>query len=112
MKNVIDLQLDDRTADQVRRSVGEAIKEIQSRPAMSALVIRNVSLASGIETPVPHGLGRAPMIGLVSPPRGATTTGRIDDLPGTKARPIDRASVIVLKASGYGATITVDIEVK
>jgi hypothetical protein len=41
--------------------------------------------------------------------RDATATGRIVEV---RSADYDRAQYVVLKATGHGATITVDIEVK
>lgn len=103
MKNLDPRRLSDSDAEIVRRSHDEAIRELQ----LQALkVIANVSLADGVATPVSHGLGRAPLWVAPSAPRNPSTSGRIEEI-----RDGDRSRTITLKASGYGATITVDVAV-
>ncbi len=52
---------------------------------------------------------------LLSPPRGATSSGRIVelvDVNGALGSNPDRTKYVAFLASGMGATVTVDIEVK
>src|SRR4051812_47181094 len=113
MKAVLSKQLADRDADQVRRSHADAIRELQVAPASSMRVLRDVQLPNGVEVPIAHKLGRAPAWVKESAPRGAATTGLVRDMGSVTAAgvPIDRAQRIVLRADGYGATITVDVMV-
>lgn len=103
----VSLRLDDETAERVRRSHAEAITALQAAPAVSAVVLADVALVDAVATPIPHGLGRVPRRVLVSPSRGATSTGRIVETRDG----IDREKYLVLTATGHGATIKVDIEV-
>lgn len=106
MRPPISIQLSDQDAERVRRSHEEGIRELQSAPFASAMVVASVSLASGIATTVPHRLGRAPTFVRESCPRGASSTGRVEEVrDGT----VDRTKAVVLKATGWGATITVDV---
>jgi hypothetical protein len=105
---LLTIKLDDEKAERVRRNTQEALAELQRTPAARAGIVRDVTLADGIATPVPHGLGR-PAFATPSPPRGAVSTGRIEEVrDGTH----DRTKYVVLKATGWGATITLDVEVK
>lgn len=101
-------RLEDPDAEAVRRSHHEAIRELQAMPAASLRVISNIALTDGTAINVSHGLGREPIWIGPSCVRGPSTSGRIEELRNTGA---DRSSVVVLKASGYGATITVDLAV-
>jgi hypothetical protein len=101
----ISLKSDDGDADRVRRSHAEAIGELQGRPMAAANIVEGVSLADGVATSIPHGLGRPAKFVTPSAPRGPSTSGRIEEIRGTH----DRNKYVVLKASGYGATITVDV---
>jgi hypothetical protein len=92
-------------ADRVRRNHAEAIGELQGRPLVGANIVGDVSLADGVATSVAHGLGRPARFVVASAPRGAVTSGRIEEVRGTH----DRAKYVVLKASGWGATIVVDV---
>lgn len=102
--------LSDEAAEQVRREHDRAIRELQRLPLADAVVINDVSLASGVDTPVSHKLGRKPRMVYVSPPRGPSSTGRIEEMR-TGLGALQRDQVVVLKATGWGATIAVDVMV-
>lgn len=103
-------QLSARIADQVTdravRELREGQRAAAERPV--AQVIADVELENGVETPIQHGLAQAPQWVSTSPPRGAASTGRIEEV---RSAAYDRGQVVVLKATGWGATIAVDIEV-
>ena len=105
MKALLALTLADRDTDRVRRNHAEAITELQSTPGAGARVLENVELADGVDTPVPHGLPRSPRWVQASAPRGPASAGRIEEIRGS----IDRSRAVTLRATGYGATITVDV---
>lgn len=105
------ITIDERTTpqqlEQIRRGIVDAIRELQQKPA--ANVLPGITLADGVETTVAHKLGRLPMMVKPSVVRGATSAGYIVELrDGT----VDRSKFLKLKASGYGATITLDLEVQ
>ncbi len=107
MIQLLPLVLADSDVERVRRNHHDALAELQGLPLAGARILRDVSLVDGVATPIAHGLGRAAFV-VNSPPRGATTAGVITEIrDGTQ----DRSKVVVLKASGYGATITVDLQV-
>ncbi len=95
------LKLDD--AEQGLSDHREAIIELQKRPEIT--VIKDVTLADATLKQIAHGLGR-PVTVMISPPRGATATGRIVE---TRSSSYDRSKYIALTATGHGATITVDL---
>ncbi len=95
-------------ADRSRRALEESVRELQDLPASSTRIIAGVELADGVERPIAHKLGRAPLFVRSSDPRGAVSTGRIEEIRGG----YDRSQFVALKATGWGATITVDVEVK
>lgn len=99
--------LDDEKADIARREHERKIVELQQAPATGMRLVAGVSLADGIATPVAHGLGR-PATVLVSPPRGPSSSGRIEEVRDGSQ---DRNKYVVLKATGWGATIVVDLAV-
>ncbi len=102
------LKLADETAERVRRAHAAQIAELQKTPAVGMVVLPGVSLADGVATPIAHKLGRKPTWVMPSVPRGTTAAGYIVEVrDGTQ----DLGKVIVLKASGFGATITVDVAV-
>lgn len=91
--------------ERVRRNHHDAIAELQRLPFAGARVVRDVTLADGVVTPVSHGLGRSAVV-LVSPVRNAAANGRIEEVrDGTH----DRTKYAAIKATGYGATVTVDV---
>lgn len=92
----------------VRREHADKIVELQKLPAAELKVISDVSLVDATDKPVPHGLGRNPKCVLVSPPRGASSTGRIEEV---RSSSYDRTKVVVLKATNWGATVLVDLVV-
>ena len=99
-------RLPDPALDAVRQDHAAAIGELQNLPAASMRVIQGVELADGIATPVAHGLGRPAAWVRESCPRGAATAGLVEEIrTGTG----DRRKVVVLRATGWGATITVDL---
>lgn len=114
MKKLVDTRLADPTAERVRASTAEAIRELQDQPAASARIF-TVTLPDNAETIVSHGLGRAPQHVSPGVVRGAAANGLLRDF-GSKS-PItgiivDRAKSLILRTDGFGATVTFDIEVK
>lgn len=102
-------RLADSDAERVRRAHEERIVELQRQPAMELSVIRDIELANGVVTAVPHSLGRPPVWAQASLVRGApSTSGRIEDIRSTT---FSRSQYVVLKATGWGVTITVDLAV-
>ena len=108
-------RLTDPAAEQSRDSHSQAIVQLQRLPAAALRVIRGVRLPNGGFALIPHGLGRAPLAVLVSPPitNAGLTAGLINELRGVDSAgsPIDRNQVIALFAGGYGAAVTVDVVV-
>lgn len=102
------LELEDERAERVRRSHAAAIVELQGLPAASQRVVPNVRLKDGVATAINHRLDRAPVFVGVSVPRGAVSAGFIVEVRGGNIEPTKQ---LVLTASGYGATITVDVVV-
>lgn len=100
--------LDDQDIERVRQMQHNAIRELQ-RKAEDVEITEGVLLADGEETIVPHGLGRAPRFVTVSVPRGAAAAGYVNEV---RSDSHDRTKYVVLQADDYGATITVDVEVK
>lgn len=103
-------RLPEQSAERMRRQHEAAIAELQKRPGFGLTVIEGVELRDGIATPIAHNLGRRPVFVTTSCPRGPTATGRIEEVRAASSTH-DRAKVVVLKATGMGATITVDVMV-
>lgn len=98
--------VNDAESDRVARSHARAIGELQKLPAVGMRVIAGVELADGVDTPIAHGLGRAPVFVRESSPRNPSTSGRVEEV---RSAGYDRGDVVVLRATGWGATITVDV---
>lgn len=114
MKAVLDRRLEDDDADQVRRSHAGAIKELQLTPIVGAVVITSVVLPDATDVAVPHKLGRAPRwVGpsVVKEVGAIASVGIIVDLGVTDSagNPVNRSEIVVLRASGYGATVAIDL---
>jgi hypothetical protein len=103
VKPPTDITLDDAKAERVRREHHEAIRGLQRRPEI--VVIKDVTLVDSTIKEIAHGLGR-PVTVMVSPVRGASTSGRIEEV---RSASYDRSKYVVLAAAGWGATITVDL---
>lgn len=108
MKRPIGIRLEDVNAERVRQSHHDAITELQAQPSTGERTIAGIELADSVATPIAHGLGRAPTFFSLTPPQGATATGRIIE---TRTG-VDRTKFIVLTATGWGATITQDMAVR
>lgn len=99
-------RLDEPQAEEARRAIVQKVVELQKLPFASAHIVEDVELANGVETTVAHRLGRRPVFVRESCVRGAVTVGMVQEVPSTT---LDRAKAVVLKASGYGATVTCSV---
>lgn len=108
MKQIADIRIDERTTPQdherIRRDIVEAVREQQKQPVVQ-VIKEGLELADGIATPVPHSLGRRVLV-WTSAVRGAVSTGRIEEV---RDGSYDYRQFIVLKASDWGASITIDV---
>lgn len=103
LTRIIHSTIADPAIEQAVRPIVRAVEELQR---MGGVVHENVTLADDSETLIAHGLGHAPLIVVVSPPRNAITSGRITELRPTT---VDRTRVVQLGSYGWGADIIVDI---
>lgn len=99
------VRLADPDAERVRRSHDRAIRDLQVQPGVGLRVIKGVVLPNNVRTPVPHGLGVEPAWVGPSAVRGSVTVGAIIEFRDG----VDRKQRVEIAASGYGATITVDL---
>lgn len=99
-------QVSDSETQAVLRQHDESIKQLQVAPGFGMRVVQDVRLTDGDIIPVAHRLGRLPLMAWTSAIRGAVSTGRIEEI---RDGGHDRKKVVALKASGWGATITVDV---
>lgn len=98
----------DGEVGKLARDHHEKIVALQRMPAAELGVLAGVQLADGVETPVAHGLGRAPKFVRESCVRGAISVGCVNHMPSTSHDP---KQYVVLRADGFGATITCDLVV-
>ena len=92
-------------ADRVVRNLDRRIRELVDTPIVNGTSILDIELPDGEEVAIAHGLNRR-ATALVSQPQDATTTGRIIEV---RSSSYDQKRYVVLKATGFGATVTVDI---
>lgn len=84
-----------------------AIQELQESPGARGTIFRDIDLKDTVETTIRHGLGRKVSV-FVSPVRTTgTTNGRIEEI--RTAPWYEKTKTVVLKAQGFGATVTVDV---
>ena len=103
--HVLDVVLADPKAEQVRQHVNGKLRELGDREQVVPL--GEVVLPDNTTIRVGHPLGRYPKLVLWSPPRGASTAGILTEVRDG----IDRSKFVAFKATGFGATIRVDIGV-
>jgi hypothetical protein len=96
----------DEQVDRVLREHARLIGQLAALPITALRIVPDVQLADGVETPVAHGMGRAPRWVMPSCARGGSTAGEVLEV---RSGSVDRREYVVLKAIGYGATITVDL---
>ncbi len=106
MKDPRSPRLADKDSEQARRVLVDAVLELQATPAAQANYVTGLALADGVITNVDHGLEREPLMLFVSPPRGPTSKGMIEEIRTTVT---DRAKTVLLRATGYTATVVVDV---
>lgn len=99
----------DQALDRELRTLRAEVERLAALPSAAGRVITGVELADGVATPIAHGQGRPLVWVRESCPRGAITTGRVVEVTDSG---YDPARYVILKASGFGATITVSVEVR
>lgn len=114
-KGALGLVIGDDNADRVRRHHDQQIAEsqrdittLQKSPATETKIIHDILLVDTVETPVEHGLGRAPLHHSISSVRGPAGVGIIEEV---RSAAYDPAKVIVLKATSYSANVIIDLAV-
>jgi hypothetical protein len=93
--------------EEVRQNLDRRLRELADAPAVDLQALGEFTLPDGVLVRIGHRLGRLPKLVLCSPPRGAATTGRIDEVRDG----LDRSRFVGLRATGFGATIRVDVGV-
>lgn len=107
----ITARLADETAERIRRNHEQRLLEAEARPR--PVIIADQVLAPGANVAVAHKLGRRPQWVGVSCVRGALNVGIVRDVtagpPGLFNSPVDPTQVVMLRADGYNATVTVNV---
>lgn len=106
----LEYRLADPKADEMARDHAKRLREMQDAPAINARVFRDIELPDGEDVHIKHGFGVVPSMVTVSVPRGAiTAAGWIEEVASGST---DRRNAVVLQANDYGATVTVNVEIK
>jgi hypothetical protein len=115
LRNLDATKLSDATAEKVRTSHADAIRELQGLLVVPKVF--SVRIDNNTYITIAHGLGRAPKFISFSPPyppdgvqpAGGLTAGEIIENRGPT---IDRTKVIVIGAFAWGRAITFDVKVE
>lgn len=97
--------VDFASAEEAVQSLGAAVRELQLQRGVRGKVVYDVELADATEVSIGHNLGYRPFV-QVSPPRGASASGRIEEVYNNST---DFKKLVVLKATGFGATVKVNV---
>lgn len=92
-------------AERVRRSHAGCILELQTVPIVGGKLVRDVRFEDGVAVPIAHSLGRRATYHL-SPARSAVTAGAFLD---SSSAVYDPEKFVVVRAEGFGATVTADV---
>lgn len=57
---------EDKNLQQVQDNVDDALRPLQSLPLSKAVLVSNISLTSGQDNLVPHGLNKAPLLWILA----------------------------------------------
>lgn len=91
--------------DRLLGNLDERIKQIVGVAMLGGYIKRDVELADATDVPIAHELGRPASV-FLSPPRNPSSSGRIEEV---RSDSFDLSKYTVIRATGYGATITVDV---
>lgn len=111
MRAPIAARLADATADRVARNHDQRITELQGIPILQGRLIRGIVLPDGDEVVVSHGLGHRAALFMAIPFQGdfSATSGRLLDITLIRSDKVDVRVSSVLKATGFGGTLTLDV---
>lgn len=93
--------------ERIRESHATAIRELQEAPASRGIVVEDLDLPEATNITIRHNFGRRARV-FVSPVRGSSSSGRITEIVQNLAT-IDTNNATTLYATGFGATVTVDV---
>jgi hypothetical protein len=104
---VLNTNTGDKNLDGNTRELLNMIRGLQAIDVLKGRLVEGVDLANATDVDVAHLLGRAWKGWIVVDTYGASSAGRIDGTAPTVD--YDRAQYLRLRATGYGATITVSL---
>jgi hypothetical protein len=82
------------------------IEQLSDRPDADCVIVENVQLVDGQAKLIAHGLDRAWRGWTICNLEGPSSTGRIEHVKGE-----NKTKFLQLKATGWGATITINVKV-
>lgn len=103
---LLNILLDDKQLERVRRNFFDAIAELQASIFGRARVIQDIRLQDGVPTTIPHQLGRPAIWMRESCIRGGNAGGRIEEI---RDGSVDRSKYIQLRATGFASPIYIDL---
>ena len=104
MRSPTTIQIADVTADRSVSAVRNVVKDVVGIPLLNGRLIADVNLADNATVRIPHRLGRKWQGWILTSFRGASTTGRLEDVSA-----LDAETHLTLKATGWGATVTASL---
>jgi len=96
----------DPETDRVLRDHHRLLVELLALVMAGARIVPDVVLADATDTTVAHGLGRPARWVQASCARNGTTGGTVLEV---RSGTVDRNEFVVLRAVGFGATVTLDL---
>lgn len=95
----------DANLDQNVDAIADALDIFGRIAILRGRLIRGLSMGAGVDVDIVHQLGRAPVGWIVVDLVGPAATGRFERRDGV----VDAKSILRLRATGWGATITVSL---
>lgn len=97
----------DRDLDGMLRQASDELRHLNDIPILNGVLIQDVDLANATDVLIRHRLNRRWRGWWVTNLEGATASGFIRHVPSVTASPYDLNHFLRLRATNYGATITV-----
>lgn len=104
-RNPLRIHHGDQAVNRSNREYDEKLRELD-RQSRKNVWLLDVELADGVDTEIAHNLRRRVSV-TVTPPRDGVTNGSISEV---RAAGRDPKRFVVLRADGWGATVTVDVK--
>ncbi len=88
------------------KDIEDLLDSVTESFVLGSVLVQGLELDDGVARLIPHGLGREWIGWKISNLEGAVTPGVIQHVPGE-----DTTKFLRIQADGYGATVTVSVEV-